>query len=255
MKQKKIIIGNWKMAPKSLVEAKAIFQENKKVANKMLNVQTVMCVPYIYLSELKKIATGQRCSLGAQDVSFEKEEAHTGEISASQLKGVGVQYVIVGHSERRAAGESNEVVSKKVLVAINSGLTVVLCVGEKKRDENGECTKYVKTQLLESLAGVTKKNMENLIVAYEPVWAIGENAEREANPEDVLEMSIFIRKVLADAFDKKISENLPVLYGGSTNQKNAEGFFTEGKVNGLLVGRASLKPAIFTKIINIANEA
>ena len=253
MKQKKVIIGNWKMAPKSLKEARAIFQNNRNVAGKMRNVQTVMCVPYVYLSELKKLVTGHRCVVGAQDVSFETDDAHTGEISASQLKSVGAQYVIVGHSERRAMGESDELISKKVIVATKAGITTVLCVGEKERDDEGEYTKFVKTQLLESLAGVTKKNMENVVIAYEPVWAIGKAAKREASPEDVLEMSIFIKKVLADAYSKKISDIMPILYGGSINQKNAAGFFMVGEVDGLLIGRASLKPAVFTKILSIGN--
>ena len=254
MKQKKIIIGNWKMAPKSLTEARAIFQNNRSVASKMRNVQTVMCVPYVYLSELKKLVTGHRCVLGAQDVSFEKDDACTGEISTNQLKNVGAQYVIVGHSERRAMGESNELISKKVVAATKSGFTVILCIGEKERDDEGSYTKFVKTQLLESIAGVAKKNMENLIIAYEPVWAIGKKAKGEANPEDVLEMSIFIKKVLTDKFGKKVATSVPILYGGSTNQKNAAGFFMGGEIDGLLVGRASLKPAVFTKILNLADE-
>ena len=254
MKQKKIIIGNWKMAPKSLKEARAIFQNNRSVASKMRNVQTVMCVPYVYLSELKKLVTGHRCVLGAQDVSFEKDDAHTGEISTNQLGSVGAQYVIIGHSERRAMGESDELISKKVVAATKSGLTAVLCIGEKERDDEGAYTKFVKAQLLESLAGVTKKNMENLIIAYEPVWAIGKAAKHEAKPEDVLEMSIFIKKVLTDKFGKKVATSVPILYGGSTNQKNAAGFFMGEEINGLLVGRASLKPAVFTKILNIADE-
>ena len=134
------------------------------------------------------------------------------------------------------------------------GIITVLCIGEKERDDEGEYTKFVKTQLLESLAGVAKKNMKNLVIAYEPVWAIGKKAKREASPEDVLEMSIFIRKVLSDAYDKKVSDMMPILYGGSINQKNATGFFIGGEIDGLLVGRASLKPAVFTKILNIANE-
>ena len=242
------------MTPKSLVEARAIFQNNRSVAGKMKNVQTVMCAPYVYLSDLKKLVTGHRCALGAQDVSFEIEDAHTGEISTNQLKGVGVQYVIVGHSERRAMGESNELISKKVVAATKVGIITVLCIGEKERDDEGEYTKFVKTQLLESLVGVAKKNMKNLVIAYEPVWAIGKKAKREASPEDVLEMSIFIRKVLSDAYDKKVSNMMPILYGGSINQKNATGFFIGGEIDGLLVGRASLKPAVFTKILNIANE-
>ncbi len=254
MKQKKIIIGNWKMAPKSLKEARAIFQNNRSAASKMRNVQTVMCVPDVYLSELKKLVTGHRCVLGAQDVSFEKDDAHTGEISTNQLKSVGAQYVIVGHSERRAIGEGDKLISKKVIAATKSGLTAVLCIGEKERDDEGAYTKFVKTQLLASLAQVTKKNMENLVIAYEPVWAIGKAAKHEANPEDVLEMSIFIKKVLTDKFGKKVTTSVPILYGGSINQKNAAGFFIGGKINGLLVGRASLKPAVFTKILNIADE-
>jgi triosephosphate isomerase len=253
MRDKKIIIGNWKMAPKNIRDAKATFQNIRSIASKLQNVQTVIAAPYVYLSELKKLETGHRCVVGAQDVSFESDDPHTGEVSADMLKSIGVQHVIVGHSERRAKGETNEDVSKKVIAAAKKGLIVVVCVGELERDEEGEYTLYIKEQVMQSLADIPKKYLGQIIVAYEPVWAIGVKAKREATPEDVLEMRIFLRKVLIDMFGDRKGAAVPVLYGGSVNQKNAFAYIHGCEMQGLLVGRASLKPAVFEKILTLAN--
>jgi len=251
--RKKIIIGNWKMSPDNLRGAQNLFQKCKTVSQKTRNVQTIICAPFIYLSELKKLSTG-RAALGAQDVSSKKDDAYTGEISSAQLKSMNINYVIVGHSERRAMGENNEMVAKKVVATTTNGLIAILCVGETTRDDSGSYIPFVKTQLLESLALLTHKNASFLMVAYEPLWSVGKNTKHIAKPEDALEMSIFIKKVLTDKFGKKIAEKIPVLYGGSVDQKNARDFLVEGGVAGLLVGRASLQAEIFTEIQKIANK-
>jgi triosephosphate isomerase len=253
MIDKKIIIGNWKMAPKSAKEARALFQNIRSTAGKMRNVQTVIAAPFVYLPELKKLVTGHRCVVGAQDVSFEKDEPHTGDVSADMLVSVGVEYVIVGHSEKRAKGETNVDVTKKAALATKKGMVAVVCVGEQERDEDGGYIHVIKEQLIESLNGVAKKDLSRVIVAYEPVWAIGSKAKREARSEDVLEMSIFIRKVLIDLFGEKKGAAIPLLYGGSVNQKNAHTYINGCEMQGLLIGRASLKPAVFETILKIAN--
>ena len=253
MEDKKIIIGNWKMAPKTPREAKAVFQNIRSTAGKLRNVQTVIAVPYVYLWELKKLVTGHRCVVGAQDVSFEKDDPHTGEVSAEMLKNVGVEYVIIGHSERRAKGETNSEVANKVLATVKKGLVAVVCVGESERDDDGSYTTFVKTQLSESLEGIPKRYIDKVIIAYEPVWAIGKKAKKEATTEDVLEMSIFIRKVLADMFGERKGISIPVLYGGSVNQKNVFSYINGCEIDGLLVGRASLKPSAFVAILEVAN--
>jgi len=254
MEKQKIIIGNWKMAPKSLEEAKTVFQDIKKTAGKLSHVKTVICAPYIYQTELKKLTKGEKFVVGSQDVSVETEDAHTGEVSAEMLKNIGVEYVIVGHSERRAKGETNADLLKKITEVIKKEMTVVLCVGEKDRDEHGEYTKFIREQLLDVLQGFQKKNLDKLVIAYEPVWAIGKNAKREATKEDVLETTIFIKKVLRDLFDEKNAAKIPLLYGGSVNQKNCAEYLTECDMDGLLVGRVSLQPESFTKILMLAND-
>jgi len=254
MKKKKIIVGNWKMAPVEMKKAKAIFSAIKKIANKLYNVQTVVCPPYLYMNELKKVTSGHRCIIGAQDSFWNEEQANTGEISPKMLKSLGIQYVILGHSERRATGETDELVSKKINACLKENFTVILCVGELHRDEHGEYTKFIKNELIASLTGVKKKDLKNIIVAYEPIWAIGKKAKRIAQPEDALEVSILIKKILTEIFGKDIAMKVPVLYGGSVNPKNAQSFLNDGGMDGLLVGRASLDTEKFSNILKIANS-
>ncbi len=255
MANKKIIIGNWKMAPSTMKEAKVVFGGIKKTASGLRNVQTVVCPPFLYLSELKKTINGHRSVLGAQDSFWESsEKAHTGEVSPEMLSGLGVKYVILGHSEKRALGESNEIVNKKVVACLKEGIRVVLCVGESQQDEHGEYTKFIKNEITESLKKVQKKFLDNLIIAYEPIWAIGKSATRVASPEDALEVSILIKKVLADMFNKDVAMKVPILYGGSVNSDNAESFLFEGEMDGLLIGRVSLDAKKFSEILKIANS-
>ncbi len=251
---KKIIIGNWKMAPATRKEAKVIFSAIKKTASSLRNVQTVICSPFIYINELKKITSGHRFVVGAQDSFWGEEQANTGEVSSIMLKNLGVQYVILGHSERRALGENDEIVSKKVNICLKEGFTVILCIGESQRDEHGEYTKFIKNEITASLVGVKKKDIKNIIVAYEPIWAIGKKAKHVAQPEDSLEISILIKKILTDMFGKDIAMKTPILYGGSVNPKNTESFLTDGGVDGLLVGRASLDAKKFGEILQITNS-
>lgn len=253
MKQKRIIIGNWKMAPKSIREARAVFQNIRNIASKLQHVQTVVCVPHVFLSELKKLVTGHRCVIGAQNVSSERDDPHTGEVSVDMVKETGAQYVIVGHSECRAKGETDEEVAQKAGL-ITKDLIAVVCVGESERDDEGRYTIFVKKQLLASLGKVTRKNLNNVVVAYEPVWAIGSKAKKEATLEDIQEMTIFIRKVLVDAFGGKKGNDIAILYGGSVNPTNATLYLRGTDIKGFLVGRVSLKPAGFEKILKATNE-
>ena len=242
------------MAPLTMNEAKVTFGAIKKTAGGLRNVQTVICPPNIYINELKKTVSGHRCVVGAQNSFWSEEPASTGEVSPKMLNNLGVGYVILGHSERRALGETDEIVSMKVKACLKEGLTVVLCVGESKRDEHGEYTKFIKNELIASLAGISKKNLKNIIVAYEPIWAIGKKAKRAASPEDALEVSILIKKILTDSFGKEAAMKTPILYGGSANPKNSESFLTDGGADGLLVGRASLDAKKFSEMLKIANS-
>ena len=255
MNSKKIVIANWKMNPLSLTEAKRIFADTKKTANTLRNVQSVVCPPFIYLNELKNLVSGHRCAIGAQDVFFERNGAYTGEISGAMLAKAGVKYVIVGHSERRAQGETDEVVNKKTLAALKEGLHVVLCVGERERDEHARYFDFIRGELEGALKGVPKKMAEKLIIAYEPLWAIGREAKSADTPKGTFETTLFIRKILADMYDKKMAMGMPVLYGGSVNKKNANEFLAHGGVQGLLVGRASLVGAHFAEILREADRS
>lgn len=251
---KKLIIGNWKMFPNSALEAKKLFCVIKKTADKKKNIQTVICPPSLFIKDLASQATGSRCVVGAQNLFWEKEGPFTGEISAEMLKSIKVKYVIVGHSERRLMGETSEDIAKKVVASLRAGLNTVLCIGELERDSSGNFTKFLREEIQVALKFLNRPVFTRLIIAYEPIWAIGKKGGRAAEPEDVLEVSIFIRKVIADMFDKKTAMSVPILYGGSVDHKNTQVFFEKGEIQGLLVGRASLDPKKFEKIISIAED-
>ncbi len=249
---KKLIIGNWKMYPTSVKEAQDKFKGIKKIAGSLRNVQTVICPPFIYMGDMRKLVMGHRCVLGAQNAWLENEGAYTGEISPAMIASLKLKYVILGHSERRAMGEDDVLVNKKVVTAVESGLIPVLCVGERERDADGEYLKHIAEQIKIALKGVQKKDLKNIVIAYEPIWAIGKHALHPASPDDALEVSILIKKTLADLYGKDGSI-VPILYGGSVDEKNAWEFLMKSQVNGLLVGRASLDPKVFGEILKSAD--
>ncbi len=251
MKTKKIIVANWKMNPRTMREACGIFQKIKRKAETLTRVETVVCPPFIFLKKNNKKVT-RACALGAQNVFWQSEGAYTGEISPAQLYAAGASYVILGHSERRALGETDEIIQKKIRVALEYRLNVILCIGELLRDIHGEYLSVLKNQLKHGLSKIPVKLLTRLIIAYEPVWAIGIAAKSADTPEAFFETAIFIRKVLSDLFGKKFAFNVPILYGGSVSAHNAEGFLKDGGASGLLVGRASLEPQEFNEILDIA---
>ncbi len=250
-KSKKLIVGNWKMNPKTLAKAQTTFLLISKKVTKIASpkVQVVICPPSIFIPKI----ISKKVLLGAQNVFQEAEGAYTGEISASMLDDAGVSFVIVGHSERRARGETNEIVAQKVKAALSFGITPILCIGEATRDDSGEYHAFLKKQLTESLSLIPKTWIPKVVIAYEPVWAIGKNAIREATPEESEEMAIFIKKILSD-LSGDAHKKTRILYGGSATVNNAEAFLSKGGVDGLLVGRDSLNPENFTEIIAIAKR-
>jgi triosephosphate isomerase len=191
--------------------------------------------------------------LGAQNCASADEGAMTGEYSPTMLLSVGAKFVILGHSERRAMGETSEEVAVKAARALGHNLQVIICVGEKERDAESGFYREVKEQLEASLRGVPTKYGRRVVVAYEPIWAIGEKAKRAATTEDFREMRVLLRNVLVDHFGRSAGFAVPILYGGSVDEKNAEGFLRQGEADGLLVGRASLDPARFGAILRIAS--
>lgn len=248
---KKIIVGNWKMNPTGPSDAKKIFSKIVSGVRKYKEVETVICPPAVFMG---LAGNTQGVKLGAQDGFYETSGAFTGTISLSMLKSLGAEYLIVGHSERRKEGETNEIINKKIKAGLKLGLKIILCVGEKAHDENGDYLKELQSQLSQALSGLTKKYFSQIIVAHEPVWAIGVLAKGADTPESFSHNRLFIKKILADLAGKKIGLSIPILYGGSVGVKNAKEFLGAGEADGLLVGRVSLIPEDFIKIIKIADE-
>ncbi len=250
---KKIVIGNWKMHPLSVKEAEKLFENVAKSVSRIKKTEVVICAPFIFLEELSEIRTS-KIALGAQDAYMGDVGAFTGEVSAQMLYDMKVRYVILGHSERRAQGETNQLINKKIKGALSAGLRPIVCVGESVRDESHSYFNLVKTQLEECLAGISKNSISKIIIAYEPVWALSTTVDRkDATPEDCREMAVFIRKTLSDKFGKD-GTSARIIYGGSVNEKDAEGFLKDGGVDGVLPGKASLNAAKFTKIIMTAEN-
>lgn len=251
-KQIPLIIGNWKMNPESVEKATKLCAESKKsIGTKNAHAHIVIAPPTLYMPSLRKIIQKSRITLGAQDVSYEVQGAHTGETSLAMLKSVGVSHVIVGHSERRREGETNDVVRKKTEAVLQAGLTAVVCIGETIRDTHGDYFNVVQEQLQSACAPIKKVQLNRLVFAYEPVWAIGTN--KHATAEDVQEMKLFIQKCLVDLFGRSMVSKVRILYGGSVHADNAQTLLLEGRADGFLVGGASLKPIEFAQIIKISD--
>lgn len=249
---KPLIIGNWKMNPATITLAKKLFAEIKTgLGRKRLAVDVAVAPPFPYLSDINKMSAG-KYALAAQDVFFAESGAHTGEVSLSMLKSVGVSAVIVGHSERRAQGESDHELYQDLLAVFKSKVTAVVCVGESTRDANGNFFSVVEAQLRSALRAVPKTKLNQLVIAYEPVWAIGTG--KHATAEDVLEMKLFIQKILTDHVGRTRAARVRIVYGGSVKPKNAEVLLTEGGVDGFLIGGASLKAKDFVSVIKTAHQ-
>ena len=249
-KMKKLVVGNWKMNPITLDEAKNIANAVKRVSKNIKKSQVVICPPFVYLSPLSNISKGS-LFLGAQDAFYETVGPFTGEVSSSQLSQFKTSFVILGHSERRAYGETNETINKKVKAVVGDGMTAILCVGEKIRDPHGDYLNLVKSQIIEGLKEISKKNLFRIVIAYEPVWAVG--AKEAMSPEEIHGMSIFIKKVLRDMYGV-YGDDVRILYGGDVTVYNIEAIMRDGFVHGVLIGRESLKIKNFVEIIKIVDS-
>jgi len=248
---KNLVVANWKMTPNTTKEVESYFNGFKKSAPKVKNTEIIFCPPFIYLNSLPKLS---QIKIGAQDLFWENPKrggSYTGEVSADMLKNSGVKYVIVGHSEKREyLNVTNEITNKKIKIALKAGLKVIFCVGEKERDKEGKYLKFIKQEIIEGLKGVSRRDLKNLVIAYEPIWAISSNKNSRADtPKEFLEASIYIRKVLFLKFGKKLAHEMPILYGGSVSFKNARMFLEEGGANGILIGRASWRASSFVKLL------
>ncbi len=248
MTNRKLIVGNWKMNPGTLAEAKKIAARARRIATTLEHTDAVICPPFVFLGALVPKKPVKQFHIGAQSAYFEESGAFTGEVSVTMLHDIGVEYVIVGHSEERARGDTDEIVAKKVKAVIEAGLTPIVCVGEASRDiEGASHYDVLKEQIKNSFAGVPKRVGRDIILAYEPVWAIG--AKESMLPEQIYEMSLFVKKVFSDAFGAETAVEVTVLYGGSVNYRNAADIISIGKVDGLLVGRESLNTVGFVELL------
>ena len=247
-----VIAGNWKMNM-TPSEAKAFITELAPKVKGLDKCDIVLCVPFVDISVAVEAACGTNIKIGAENVHFAESGAYTGEISASMLKECGVEYVIVGHSERRQYfGESDETVNLRTKAALAKGLKVILCLGEVKEERLAGITdEVVSMQTKLDLAGISAEELKNVIIAYEPVWAIGTGLT--ATPEQADETCGVIRATVAKLYGAEAAEEITIQYGGSMNEKNADELLKKPNVDGGLIGGASLKTDKFTEIVKAAN--
>ena len=248
--RKKIVAGNWKMN-KNLQEGIALATElNDILKADKPNCDVVICTPFIHLASVAGIIDQSVIGLGAENCADKASGAYTGEVSAEMVKSTGAGYVILGHSERRAYyGETAEILKEKINLALANGLKVIFCIGEVLEErESGKQNEVVEAQLAGSLFDLTAEQFANIILAYEPVWAIGTG--KTATAEQAEEMHAFIRGVIASKFGAEAAENVSILYGGSCKPSNAKEIFSKENVDGGLIGGAALKAADFKGIID-----
>lgn len=250
--RKAVIAGNWKMN-KNPDEAKALISEMAPLV-KDADCSVVLCVPFVDLQAALEASAGTNIEIGAENCHWEKSGAYTGEVSAEMLASMGVKYVIIGHSERRTYfGETDVTVQKRVRAALDAGLTVILCVGEYlEQREQGITAELVAMQTKIALGGVAKEELKNVIIAYEPVWAIGTG--KTATAQQANEVCSVIRGVIAGLYDQEAADAFTIQYGGSMNAKNAEELTDQPDVDGGLIGGASLKAEDFSIIVKAASR-
>lgn len=249
MSNRRLAVANWKMNPPTLMEAKKTFQAIAKISAPIKKVEIVVCPPSVYLASLKAGYSGKKIAFGAQNIHQDDKGAKTGEQAASMLKSAGASFSIVGHSERRAMGEDNAAIAKKVSRILEAGMAPILCVGERERDSSGNYLGFIRDQIKSALDPLPRAKYGAMVIAYEPVWAIGKTAKDAMKPEDVHSSVIFIRKTIAEFSNITIATEVPILYGGSVEPLNASELMRNGFVDGFLVGHASLVPTEFKTIM------
>ena len=247
-----VIAGNWKMN-KTPAETTALINEMKPLV-KDAKCDVVLCVPFIDIAAAVEAAKGSNIKIGAENVHFKESGAYTGEISAEMLVAAGVDYVVIGHSERRQYfGETDQTVNLRTLAAVKAGLTAIVCVGETlEQRELGYTETLLKYQTKMALTNLTASDLKNVIIAYEPVWAIGTGVT--ATAEQANEGNGFVRAAIEEVYGKDVAESVTIQYGGSMNAKNADELVAQYHVDGGLIGGASLKAEDFSVIVNAASK-
>lgn len=245
--KKYLIIANWKANPGTAEEAVVLARMTEKQISGQNNAHAVIAAPFVFLATIRPLL--KKTELGAQD-SFWSDGPHTGEISWSQLKNLGVKYVIAGHSERRSdCGETDPIINKKIIALLQNNIKAVLCVGERERVSK-EISWEVETQIKNALREVKEKSIKNLIVAYEPKWAISSGKDAQpVTPADAHQAFLYIRKIISGLYGEKATNGVPIIYGGSVNSANARSFLTEGNMDGVLVGKSCLETKEFGALL------
>ena len=253
MARKPVIAGNWKMF-KTVEETVRFFDEFKPLVAGADHCEILLCTPFPALTAAVDTVRGTGIAIGAQNLYWEKQGAFTGEVSAPMIKAAGCSHVLVGHSERRQYfGETNATVLKRTLAALEEGLTPVVCVGETLDErESGSTEGVLATQFMDGLGALTPDQFSRIIIAYEPVWAIGTG--RTATPEIAEEAHAFIRQKVAEKFGAGLAAGVRILYGGSVKPDNVNSLMSCENIDGGLVGGASLKPEDFAKIVHFADQ-
>ncbi len=242
---KAVVVANWKMHPQTFKEAKKLFDGTKKAIEAAKGVTVIVAPPAVFVRELGKGYRG-RISFAAQGARAESEGAFTGDVSLAEMKDARCAYAIIGHAERRAKGETNEDAAAQLKSALALGLSPILCVGEKERSVDGRHFSFIKEQLRSALSGIKPADIRKILIAYEPVWAIG--AAKPMTPRDMHEMSIFIRKCVVESVGEP-GMDVRILYGGSIDEHSARPMVEHGDVHGLLVGRASVDIGVFSAML------
>lgn len=243
-----LIVANWKAYVDSKEEAVKLFALSKRLSILIKRVKIVLAPPAPFIGILGA-NNRSKVAFAGQDISSTTVGASTGEISGKTLKTAGASYTIIGHSERRAMGETNELVLEKVRRALSNGLTPIVCVGEKERDEDAQYLSYLKEQIATVFAPLTPQERLKIVVAYEPVWAIGKHADDAMTSNDLAEMVLYIRKVLGDYLAGKSVEKVKILYGGSVEPDNIRPLAGGSGVDGFLVGHASADKEMFSALV------
>lgn len=245
---KPILVANWKNYPNSLSEAKTLLGQLSRDKNIYRKTTLHIAPPLPYFESVISRA-GNFANLATQDISLVPPGTNTGVVGPTIIKSFGVRLAILGHSEQRRLGETDESVSKKIKVALQAGIIPVVCIGEVTRDHEGRHFEFLRDQIKLSLAGINRRiDLTKIVIAYEPVWAVGKEAQEAIGPAELSESTIFIKKVLNDMFGRKIADHIPILYGGSVDPSNAKSLFVKTGIRGYLVGRSSLNAKSFKAI-------
>jgi triosephosphate isomerase len=247
-----LIVANWKAYVESTTKAKQLFATAKRLAASEVKIVLAPPAPYLGL-----LAAGNRTKVAfaSQDLTSTAGGAATGEMTPKLLSDLGVTYAIIGHSERRSLGETDEMVAEKARNAVTNKIIPIICVGERERDADGKYLSFLRAQIHAVFSILSPKERLNVVIAYEPIWAIGKAASQAITPNDLTEMMLYIRKILGEYVTGRSAEKVTILYGGSVEPSNAAALLNDSSVNGLLVGRASVDSDTFTSLVKAVRSA